>query len=381
MARYGKMHYMGQFNFRGKEIPPNATHVVVHTERGLELAEIVAPYCHSKGTCTLTRESIEQYKQASGGADYPITTRGRVERFATEQDINEQRHLDINAKKELLLCNELIRKYKLPMKLVDAEHIFGGGRIIYYFMAEGRVDFRQLVKELAQQYQTRIEMRQIGSRDEARLVADYETCGQECCCRRFLKVLQPVNMRMAKLQKATLDPTKISGRCGRLKCCLRYEDQVYTQLQKKLPRKGTCVLTEAGYGTVIDRQIITQLVKIRLSTDKIIAVNVDEIIDRNYKPPQEGSKTENNKKQEQTGKNLRYKQEHPNNQQQPEQQQKYTTQSQQNNDNQNSQRTKNNLQTNQKNTNEQQKAPSEQSRRKRRRRKRRKPPGDNNKNN
>ena len=115
------------------------------------------------------------------------------------------------------------------MKIVDAEHIFGGERIVFYFMAEGRVDFRELVRRLAQEYQTRIEMRQIGSRDEAKLLGDVESCGQECCCLQFLQLLKPVNMRMAKMQKATLDPSKISGYCGRLKCCLRYEDETYTR--------------------------------------------------------------------------------------------------------------------------------------------------------
>ena len=123
------------------------------------------------------------------------------------------------------------------MKIVDAEHIFGGERIVFYFMAEGRVDFRELVRKLAQEYQTRIEMRQIGSRDEAKLLGDVESCGQECCCLQFLQLLKPVNMRMAKMQKATLDPSKISGYCGRLKCCLRYEDETYMDLKKSLPRK------------------------------------------------------------------------------------------------------------------------------------------------
>ncbi len=123
------------------------------------------------------------------------------------------------------------------MKIVDAEHVFGGERIIFYFMSDGRVDFRELVKRIAQEYQTRIEMRQIGSRDEAKLLGDLESCGQQCCCQRFLKLLKPVNMRMAKMQKATLDPAKISGFCGRLKCCLRYEDETYTELKRKIAKK------------------------------------------------------------------------------------------------------------------------------------------------
>ena len=145
-------------------------------------------------------------------------------------------------------------------------------------MADGRVDFRDLVRELAHQYQTRIEMRQVGARDEARLIADFETCGRECCCKNFLKVLAPVNMRMAKVQKATLDPSKISGRCGRLKCCLRYEDVVYQELARRLPPTNTVVMTADGEGVVIESQIITQLVKVRLTkTEKIIVVGAEEL--------------------------------------------------------------------------------------------------------
>jgi cell fate regulator YaaT (PSP1 superfamily) len=150
------------------------------------------------------------------------------------------------------------------MKLVDVEQLLGGERIIFYYTSEDWVDFRELVRKLAAEYQTRIEMCQVNARNEARLVADYEKCGQHCCCKQFLKVLKPVSMRSAKVQKATLDPTKISGRCGRLMCCLRYEDKTYTELQKRLPKKQTPVETEDGIGVVIDSQILTQLVLVRL---------------------------------------------------------------------------------------------------------------------
>src|SRR6185369_11271848 len=133
-----------------------------------------------------------------------------------------------------------------------------------HFASEEWVDFRELVRRLAHEYQTRIEMHQVNARDEARVTADYEKCGQHCCCRQFLKVLKPISMRSAKVQKATLDPTKISGRCGRLMCCLRYEDETYESLRKKLPHKQTRMMTEDGSGTVIDSQILTQLVLVRL---------------------------------------------------------------------------------------------------------------------
>jgi len=284
LVRYGKMGYLGYFRNAVRNFPEDTTHVVVNTNRGQEIGEIVSPSsCHKHGTCTLPIDKIEDFCAASD-SEYPLSKQGKVVRCATENDLNEQRHLNIGLENIIKACETLIKEMELPMSLVDAEHLLGGDRIVFYFMSESRVDFRQLVKRMAQQYQTRIEMRQIGARDEARLIADFETCGRECCCKNFLKVLKPVNMRMAKLQKATLDPSKISGRCGRLKCCLRYEDEVYTELNKKLPRKNSCVLTEDGYGNVIETHVLTQLVKIRLANDKIIAVNVGEILRFDYKP-------------------------------------------------------------------------------------------------
>ena len=180
----------------------------------------------------------------------------------------------------------------VPMKIVDAEHILGGERLIFYFRADGRVDFRELVKKLAQEYQTRIEMRQVGSRDEAKLLGDVETCGQQCCCQRFLRALKPVNMRMAKMQKATLDPSKISGYCGRLKCCLRFEDESYTELKKRLPKRNARVKTSHGQGRVIDTQILTQLVIVEHDNGEKIAVGIEDI--ELISPPQK------HKKQKQT---------------------------------------------------------------------------------
>ncbi|NJL31558.1 MAG: hypothetical protein HC898_07975 [Phycisphaerales bacterium] len=140
------------------------------------------------------------------------------------------------------------------------------------------MDFRELVRVLAGELQTRIEMHQVNARDEARIVADFERCGQHCCCKQFLKVLKPVSMRMAKVQKATLDPAKISGRCGRLMCCLRYEDETYETLRKKLPHKQSRVMTEQGPATVLDGQILTQLVLVKLDNNEVPqAVPVEEI--------------------------------------------------------------------------------------------------------
>ncbi len=287
LCRYGKMGNIGYFAHDIEDFPDDATHVIVNTERGLEIAKIVGhETSHHKGNCSVKESQIMQYAKASCD-NFPLDRKGSVVRAANEQDVREQQHLDEGIAKELSYCETLINQQGLEMTLVDAERLFGGERIIFYFMAEGRVDFRQLVKELAQQYQTRIEMRQVGARDEARLVADFETCGRECCCRSFLKVLYPVNMRMAKLQKATLDPSKISGRCGRLKCCLRFEDEVYQEHKKKLPKKNTMVLTPEGPGKVVDTQVLTLLVKVYLNAGKMIALPLDEILEFNYVVPAE----------------------------------------------------------------------------------------------
>lgn len=276
LVRYGRMRLLGWFEHTESSIPLTKSQVVIKTRRGLELGEIVGEFNYRGGQF---RASVDQVRLYYGdtGREQPIADGGAFIRFATDEDLNEQKHLEASAHEEAKTCQRFIREMNLPMKVVDAEHLFGGERIIIYFTSNGRVDFRDLVRRLAREYQTRIELRQIGSRDEARLVSDYESCGQECCCRRFLKVLEPVNMRMAKLQKATLDPSKISGHCGRLKCCLRYEDQTYRELRQRLPRKNTPVRTPAGMGRVVDSQILTQLVVVQGEDGKREAWALEEI--------------------------------------------------------------------------------------------------------
>jgi cell fate regulator YaaT (PSP1 superfamily) len=276
LVRYGHMGLMGWFEHSESHLPRVHTKVIVKTERGLELGDVVGPYCYKAGQFRLNDEQVEKYYQDSG-AEQVIEPGGVFERFATPQDLHEDEKLNESAQEELECCRRFVKEMNLQMKVVGAEHIFGGERIIFYFIADGRVDFRELVKRLAKEYQTRIEMRQIGSRDEARLAGDYETCGLECCCKRFLKILKPVNMRMAKLQKATLDPSKISGHCGRLKCCLRYEDDTYRELRDRLPKKNTRVRTAHGEGRVVDTQVLTQLVKIQSDDGSEYAVPVEEI--------------------------------------------------------------------------------------------------------
>ena len=277
LVSYSRMGLLGLFEHNESHIPKVPTRVVVKTDRGLELGHLVGQLTmYRGGQFRLSEAQIKQYFDKSD-VDILCKPMGRLIRFASSEDISEERHLRKIANDEMKTCRRFAAELGLTMKVVDAEHIFGGERIIYYFMADGRIDFRELVKKLAQEYQSRIEMRQIGSRDEAKLLGDVESCGQECCCKRFLKALKPVNMRMAKMQKATLDPSKISGYCGRLKCCLRYEDNTYTELRKKLPKRGSVVKSQYGRGKVVDGQILTQLVVVDLESGSRIAVGVEEV--------------------------------------------------------------------------------------------------------
>ncbi len=221
LVRYGRMRALGLFEHNESQIPAVPTRVVIKTEKGMELGSIVGSAgAYREGQLKMAEEMLKKYFEDS---EIPFTTEpaGRFIRYATPEDVNEEKHFQKIAVEETKFCKKLVKEMNLPMKIVDAEHILGGERIVFYFMSDGRVDFRDLVRKLAQEYQTRIEMRQIGARDEAKILGDVESCGQKCCCIRYLKSLKPVNMRMAKLQKATLDPSKISGYCGRLKCCLR----------------------------------------------------------------------------------------------------------------------------------------------------------------
>jgi len=265
VCRYSYMKLLGEFPYEGDEIPGCGTKLVIRTERGTELAEMLTTTCTNSGCgSSVSRQQMLEYIEQSGGKQFPFTTEGKVIRLATPEDTREQTRIDAEKPRYIEACRRLIRELKLDMKLVEVELLLGGERAIFYFTSEDRVDFRELVRLLAAEFHTRIEMQHVGARDEARLVADYEKCGQQCCCKQFLKVLKPVSMKSAKVQKATLDPTKISGRCGRLMCCLRYEDVTYEDLRKRLPNRNSTVMTEDGPGRVVNTQILTQLVLVEL---------------------------------------------------------------------------------------------------------------------
>ena len=268
VVRFGALKFIGEYPYDGDAKPGCGSKLVARTHRGTELVEMLTSTCPNAGCSkSVSRKEILQYIENSGGRDYPFFTEGRILRVATTDDLNKQAALDARKDEVLRQAREIAAKVGVRnMKLVDAEPILGGEKLTFHFTSEDRVDFRTMVMELAALHHTRIEMRQVGARDEARIIADYEKCGQHCCCKQFLKVLKPVSMKQAKIQKATLDPLKISGRCGRLMCCLRYEETTYDELKKNLPRKKTTVMTPDGPGIVIDSQILTQLVLVSLDS-------------------------------------------------------------------------------------------------------------------
>jgi len=278
IVRYGYMRLLGEFSYSGSVRPRCGDKLVVRTTRGTELGEMLNTTCTQTGCAlALTQEQLQQYLSACGGSEYPFSTEGKVLRIATPEDRAEADRLVLLGREHARTCQRFVDDLHLHMSMVHVESLLGGELMIFYYLAEQRVDFRQLVKQLASHFRCRVLMHQVGSRDEARLVADYETCGQHCCCRQFLKLLRPVNMSSAKLQKATLDPGKISGRCGRLKCCMRFEEQTYEQLRRNLPRTGTRVNTPHGTGVVVDAAVLAQLVKVRLDDDRVVAVSADDL--------------------------------------------------------------------------------------------------------
>ena len=268
VVRYGFLKQIGEFPFDGDKIIGCGSKLVIKTIRGTEIGEMLTTTCSNSGCGkSVSRQQMLQYFENSGGRDYPFTNDGRALRVATVEDLNTQSKIDAEKQRYTTAAKQAAREMNLPMRIIDCEQMLDRDRIIFYFNSENRVDFRELVRRLASEMHMRIEMRQVGSRDEARIAADYEKCGQQCCCKQFLKVLKPISMRSAKVQKATLDPAKISGRCGRLMCCLRYEDETYEDLRKRLPHRKTRVKTDDGIGTVMDTQILTQLCLVELDSN------------------------------------------------------------------------------------------------------------------
>ena len=268
IVRYGTMRAMGVLSTRGGQTYGRGTKVIARTDRGLEAGEVL---------CDAEPRSVQQLKDPASG---------HILREMTSDDANELAHMRAKEQEEFETCKRYVEKLGLPMQLVDIEHIFGGERIVVYYLAESRVDFRELVKKLAQEFQTRIEMRQIGVRDEAKLLADFGDCGKAVCCGTHLVGMPPVSMKMAKLQKATLDPTKISGRCGRLKCCLRFEFETYERMNKELPPAGSEVEFEGGKGKVVGQELLAGQVLVATDDHRRILLGKSDVL--SFKRPARG---------------------------------------------------------------------------------------------
>ncbi len=260
VVRYGVLRALGVFGTRGNDSYARGASVITRTTRGLEVGDVL---------CEATDEAVSTLQNP---------THGQILRGMSADDNNEFSHMQSGVSGAFEICQKYTKKLQLPMQLIDIEHLFGGERIVIYYLAEGRVDFRELVKQLAAEFQTRIEMRQIGVRDEAKLLADYGDCGKPVCCNTHLSEMPPVSVKMAKLQKATLDPTKISGRCGRLKCCLRYEYSTYEEMQKELPRIGSEVITEKGRARVLNQEILTGQLLIETEDHRRVLIDSSEVL-------------------------------------------------------------------------------------------------------
>jgi cell fate regulator YaaT (PSP1 superfamily) len=284
VVRFGYMRMVGEFPYKGESKPGCGSKIVVRTHRGTEIGEMLTSTCPNSGCSkSVTRKEMLEYIENSGGRQYPFHDKGRVLRIATTEDLQEQERIEQRKNELRLIAKRCVERAQLPMQIIEVEPLLGGERIVVYFGAEDRVDFRDLVQELQQEMGSRVELRQVGARDEARITADYERCGQYCCCKNFLKVLKPVSMKSAKVQKATLDPLKISGRCGRLMCCLRYEDETYEELRKNLPHRKSRVGTPDGDGIVISTQILTQLALIKLDDGTEAAYPIENLTKPEHK--------------------------------------------------------------------------------------------------
>jgi len=281
VVRFGRMGMVGEYRSETEIRPGCGSKLVARTHRGVEMTEMLTTTCTNAGCGkSVSRNEMRTYIENSGGAEFPFHNQGQILRLATAEDMAMAFRQREATGSRMARVKELAAFHELDLTIIDVELILSGDHLTVFYMAADRVEFKDLVHDIAAEYQCRVDMRQVGARDEARLTADYEKCGQHCCCKNFLKVLKPVSMRSAKQQKATLDPLKISGRCGRLMCCLRYEDQTYRDLKANLPHRKTRVGTAEGPGLVIDGKILTQLVLVELEHDKRrIAVPLEELLD------------------------------------------------------------------------------------------------------
>lgn len=273
----GKIYYFGPKDIEFKR----SEHVIVETARGVEFGTVVLP------NMDVDDEKITQ----------PLKN---VIRKATNDDIEREKRNREKEKDAYKICQEKILKHGLEMKLINAEYTFDNNKVLFYFTADGRVDFRELVKDLASVFRTRIELRQVGVRDETKILGGMGICGRPLCCHTYLSDFAPVSIKMAKEQSLSLNPAKISGICGRLMCCLQNESQVYEELNRKLPRVGETVTAFDGLkGEVRDINVLKQTVKVVVEIDdekELREYKVDELKFKNRHKKETDENQKNGKK-------------------------------------------------------------------------------------
>lgn len=242
--KLGKIYFFNPNNIKLEK----GQNAIVETARGMELGEVF-----------VANRMVDDEKIVAPLKD--------VIRVATEEDVRIFKENEIKAEEAYKVCEEKIKEHNLDMKLVDVEYTFDNTKLLFYFTADGRIDFRDLVKDLAAIYKTRIELRQIGVRDEVKMLGGYGMCGRELCCCNHLSDLNPVSIKMAKEQGLSLNPTKISGVCGRLMCCLKHEQEVYEEKLSRLPAIGSIVNTPEGKGVVEDVEVLKEILKVKIEKD------------------------------------------------------------------------------------------------------------------
>ena len=247
--RLGKIYF---FDPKWLEVK-KGENVIVETTQGEEIAEVVVP-----------NRMIEEEKV--------VVPLKKVIRLASARDLKHAEECRKKEKEAFEVCNKKIKEHNLNMTLTDVEYKFDNSKILFYFTADGRVDFRELVKDLASIYKTRIELRQIGVRDEVKRIGGNGVCGRELCCCSFLNDFETVSIKMAKEQNISLNPSKISGNCGRLMCCLKYEQEVYEEKLKKLPNIGAIVKTPDGKGEVEGLETLKEIVKVKIKDGEIFKI-------------------------------------------------------------------------------------------------------------
>jgi len=262
VVRYGTSRLPGDFEARRGTSFTRGQEVIVRSDRGVEWGTVLCP-------ATSQTAAYLGANRAGGG---------RILRLVTDEDRRQRMESGEREKRLFQQVESMIRERSLQMQLVDIERVFGGEKLILFYLAESRVDFRELVKAMAREFDCRVEMRHIGIRDEARLLADYGDCGKPVCCNTHLHEMPPVSMKMANLQKATLDPNKVSGRCGRLKCCLRYEYDTYEEHRRELPPIGATVVTRNGQGRVLSQEILARKLIVAFDDGRRLMTDADEIV-------------------------------------------------------------------------------------------------------